>query len=175
MSVVLVNIQHFTPFVYLSTAMRKFIYSAAKKGGGGGEKEGTLVKCVTNFRQICNQEFWTICQLATCDDRRPRTGLGLPPYVLITHSVKRRQSVELGHTWGLLLSRSPGPAFTEKGLKKSADVPDRLGSFRADTENEGLTRSSDGQKVIHLPSYGTADRKNVPIDRVGKACNSTDR
>ncbi|GFY67947.1 hypothetical protein TNIN_305311 [Trichonephila inaurata madagascariensis] len=52
---------------------------------------------------------------------------------------------------------------------------DPLGSFRADTENEGLTHSSDGQQVIHLPSYGTADRKNVPSDCVGKACNSTDR
>ncbi|GFW73168.1 hypothetical protein TNCV_483941 [Trichonephila clavipes] len=35
-----------------------------------------------------------ICQLATCDDRRPRTSLGLPPYTLITHSVKKRQPVK---------------------------------------------------------------------------------
>ncbi|GFX64317.1 hypothetical protein TNCV_1500411 [Trichonephila clavipes] len=27
-------------------------------------------------------EFWTICQLATCDDRRPR--IDLPPYAIIT-------------------------------------------------------------------------------------------
>ncbi|GFW80833.1 hypothetical protein TNCV_3779131 [Trichonephila clavipes] len=35
-----------------------------------------------------------ICQLATPDDRRPCTGLGLPPYTIITHSVKKRRSVE---------------------------------------------------------------------------------
>ncbi|GFV86475.1 hypothetical protein TNCV_2156681 [Trichonephila clavipes] len=29
-----------------------------------------------------------ICQLATCDVGFPRTGLGLPPYTIITHSVK---------------------------------------------------------------------------------------
>ncbi|GFQ84895.1 hypothetical protein TNCT_732231 [Trichonephila clavata] len=52
---------------------------------------------------------------------------------------------------------------------------ERQQSFRENTENEGLTHSSDGQQVIHLPCYGTADRKNVPIDRVGKACNSTSR
>ncbi|GFX20668.1 hypothetical protein TNCV_4270001 [Trichonephila clavipes] len=36
-----------------------------------------------------NLEFWTICQLTTCDDRRPCLGLGLPPYIIITHSVKK--------------------------------------------------------------------------------------
>ncbi|GFW43066.1 hypothetical protein TNCV_1474611 [Trichonephila clavipes] len=37
-----------------------------------------------------------ICQLAICDDRRPLIGVGLPPYAIITHSVKRsnRKSVE---------------------------------------------------------------------------------
>ncbi|GFS51189.1 phospholipase A(2) [Trichonephila clavipes] len=34
-----------------------------------------------------------IGQLATCDDHRPRTGLVLPPYTIITQSVKRRKSV----------------------------------------------------------------------------------
>ncbi|GFV41728.1 transposable element Tcb2 transposase [Trichonephila clavipes] len=38
-----------------------------------------------------NWKHWTICQLATCDDRRPCIGLGLPPQNLITHSVKWRQ------------------------------------------------------------------------------------
>ncbi|GFX41941.1 tudor domain-containing protein 5 [Trichonephila clavipes] len=43
-----------------------------------------------------NWEFRTTCQLAKCDDRRPRTGLlGLPPCTIITHLVKRLQSVEL--------------------------------------------------------------------------------
>ncbi|GFW60996.1 hypothetical protein TNCV_4872061 [Trichonephila clavipes] len=42
-----------------------------------------------------NWEFWTICQLATCDNRRPRTGLDLSPYTVITLLVKRRQLVEL--------------------------------------------------------------------------------
>ncbi|GFY23301.1 hypothetical protein TNCV_3939971 [Trichonephila clavipes] len=41
-----------------------------------------------------NQEFQTICQLATWDDRRPSIDLGLPPYTIITHSIKRRQSIE---------------------------------------------------------------------------------
>ncbi|GFS89695.1 hypothetical protein TNCV_3787351 [Trichonephila clavipes] len=36
-----------------------------------------------------------ICQLATCDDRRPTAGLGPPAYSIIPHVVKRRQSVEL--------------------------------------------------------------------------------
>ncbi|GFV47269.1 hypothetical protein TNCV_4829251 [Trichonephila clavipes] len=35
-----------------------------------------------------------MCQLPTCDGHRPCIGLGLPPYTIITHSVKRRQSVE---------------------------------------------------------------------------------
>ncbi|GFV57803.1 hypothetical protein TNCV_3071821 [Trichonephila clavipes] len=35
-----------------------------------------------------------ICHLAICDDRRPCVGLGLPPYIIITLSNKRRQSVE---------------------------------------------------------------------------------
>ncbi|GFW75507.1 hypothetical protein TNCV_4426901 [Trichonephila clavipes] len=40
-------------------------------------------------------ESWChLCQLATCEDRRPRAGLDLPPYS-IRHSVKRRQSVKL--------------------------------------------------------------------------------
>ncbi|GFX81580.1 putative inorganic phosphate cotransporter [Trichonephila clavipes] len=42
------------------------------------------------LRLCCN----TICQLATCDDRRPRTGLGLPPYAIIAHAVEKRQSVK---------------------------------------------------------------------------------
>ncbi|GFU88729.1 hypothetical protein TNCV_4444061 [Trichonephila clavipes] len=39
-------------------------------------------------------EFRTICLLATCDDRLLRTGLGLPPYTIITFGVKRQQSIE---------------------------------------------------------------------------------
>ncbi|GFV63533.1 uncharacterized protein TNCV_4388991 [Trichonephila clavipes] len=35
-----------------------------------------------------------ICHLATCDDRRPCIGLGLPPCTIITPSVKRWQSGE---------------------------------------------------------------------------------
>ncbi|GFV22082.1 hypothetical protein TNCV_4527671 [Trichonephila clavipes] len=42
-----------------------------------------------------NWEFQTMFRLSKCYDRRPRTGLGLPPYIIITHSVKRRQSVKL--------------------------------------------------------------------------------
>ncbi|GFV78563.1 hypothetical protein TNCV_1888691 [Trichonephila clavipes] len=58
------------------------------------------VKCCLQLYSQKNWEFRTICQLATCDDRRPRTGLDLPPYTVITHSVKRWQSVELpGAAW----------------------------------------------------------------------------
>ncbi|GFU57036.1 hypothetical protein TNCV_1779041 [Trichonephila clavipes] len=42
-----------------------------------------------------NWELWAICQLATCNDRRPRTRLDLTSYIIIAHSVKRRQLVEL--------------------------------------------------------------------------------
>ncbi|GFW11770.1 hypothetical protein TNCV_1083161 [Trichonephila clavipes] len=38
-----------------------------------------------------NWEFWTICQLAKCDDRRSCIGLGLSPYTIMTSSIKRRQ------------------------------------------------------------------------------------
>ncbi|GFT75833.1 hypothetical protein TNCV_851351 [Trichonephila clavipes] len=34
------------------------------------------------------------CQLAACGDRRPRKGLGVPPYTIINPSVKRQRSVE---------------------------------------------------------------------------------
>ncbi|GFW73160.1 hypothetical protein TNCV_484281 [Trichonephila clavipes] len=36
-----------------------------------------------------NWEFWMIYQLATCDDRRPCIGLGIPPY-----TSKRQHSIE---------------------------------------------------------------------------------
>ncbi|GFW72998.1 hypothetical protein TNCV_831192 [Trichonephila clavipes] len=59
------------------------------------------------------EEFRIICLQATCDGHRLRIGFSLPPYTIITHSVKRRQSVEPvcanGHRQGLLLSRRPGP------------------------------------------------------------------
>ncbi|GFV40428.1 hypothetical protein TNCV_2535961 [Trichonephila clavipes] len=54
----------------------------------------STVKCYFRLHYPKNWEFRTICQLATCGDHRPRTGLGLPPYTIITHSVIRRQSVE---------------------------------------------------------------------------------
>ncbi|GFW72997.1 hypothetical protein TNCV_831191 [Trichonephila clavipes] len=40
------------------------------------------------------EEFRIICLQATCDGHRLRIGFSLPPYTIITHSVKRRQSVE---------------------------------------------------------------------------------
>ncbi|GFV35421.1 hypothetical protein TNCV_3204531 [Trichonephila clavipes] len=46
------------------------------------------VKCYFLLYSPNNWEFWTICQLATCDDRHPRASLGLPPYTIITHSVR---------------------------------------------------------------------------------------
>ncbi|GFV78278.1 hypothetical protein TNCV_94381 [Trichonephila clavipes] len=58
-----------------------------------------------------------MCQLATCDDRRPRTSLGLTPYTIITHSIKRRQSVEL---WFRVLSISvPQNIICEGGDERS--------------------------------------------------------
>ncbi|GFV35135.1 hypothetical protein TNCV_292501 [Trichonephila clavipes] len=41
-----------------------------------------------------NWGFWTICQLATCDGRGSCIGLALPPYTIITPSVKRQYSVD---------------------------------------------------------------------------------
>ncbi|GFW38109.1 hypothetical protein TNCV_835481 [Trichonephila clavipes] len=55
------------------------------------------IKCYFWSYSPKNWEFWSICQLATCDDRHPGIGLGLLPYTtytIITHSLKRRQSVE---------------------------------------------------------------------------------
>ncbi|GFT17090.1 uncharacterized protein TNCV_4738221 [Trichonephila clavipes] len=54
----------------------------------------STVKCYFLSYSLKNWEFRTLCQLATCDDRRPCIGLGLSPYTNITHSVKRRQSIE---------------------------------------------------------------------------------
>ncbi|GFW62579.1 hypothetical protein TNCV_85801 [Trichonephila clavipes] len=53
------------------------------------EQQGRL-----KLYSLKNWEFRTTCQLATCDDHRPCLDLGLPPYIIISHSVKRRQSVE---------------------------------------------------------------------------------
>ncbi|GFV13423.1 hypothetical protein TNCV_2556051 [Trichonephila clavipes] len=39
-----------------------------------------------------NCEFRTKCQLVTCDNRHLCIDLGLTPYIIITHSIKRRQS-----------------------------------------------------------------------------------
>ncbi|GFX81520.1 hypothetical protein TNCV_4509261 [Trichonephila clavipes] len=62
-----------------------------------------------------------ICQLAAYDDRHLCRSLGLSPYTIIAHSVKRWQSFELVHklriidgvyicveAQGLLLSNGPG-------------------------------------------------------------------
>ncbi|GFX77992.1 hypothetical protein TNCV_971471 [Trichonephila clavipes] len=54
----------------------------------------STVNCYFRLHSPKNWEFRMICQLATCDDCLPCLGLGLPPYTIITHSVKRRQSVE---------------------------------------------------------------------------------
>ncbi|GFS68033.1 hypothetical protein TNCV_1362571 [Trichonephila clavipes] len=54
----------------------------------------STVKCYFRLSTPNKWEFRTTCQLATCDDRRPCIGLRLSPYIIITHSVKRRQSVE---------------------------------------------------------------------------------
>ncbi|GFV55680.1 hypothetical protein TNCV_754801 [Trichonephila clavipes] len=37
------------------------------------------VRCCFRLYSPKSGEFRTICQLATCDNLRPRTGLGLPP------------------------------------------------------------------------------------------------
>ncbi|GFT60878.1 hypothetical protein TNCV_3616041 [Trichonephila clavipes] len=94
---------------------------------GGREREE--VKCYFRLYSSKNSEFWTICQLDTCDDRSPRTGLGLPLYTMITRSVKRRQTVKLV---GPIFVYGPRSYFFlgALGLKKSSDVPDnRRGLF----------------------------------------------
>ncbi|GFX00409.1 hypothetical protein TNCV_2090591 [Trichonephila clavipes] len=58
----------------------------------------------------------------SCDDHRPR--IGLPPYTLITHSVKRRQSVE---QFGLAIRQNDHQArrrFVEWAQNEIAVVPD---------------------------------------------------
>ncbi|GFX46899.1 hypothetical protein TNCV_4040442 [Trichonephila clavipes] len=49
----------------------------------------STVKCYFRLYSPKNWEFRTRCQLDTCDDRRSCTGVGLPPYTIITPSVKR--------------------------------------------------------------------------------------
>ncbi|GFW54016.1 hypothetical protein TNCV_3828241 [Trichonephila clavipes] len=66
-----------------------------------------------------NWEFWTICQLATCDDHRPCIGQGLSSYAIITPSVKRvicGAYIYVG-AQGLLLRRCDG-------LKNSLHIED---------------------------------------------------
>ncbi|GFX46900.1 hypothetical protein TNCV_4040441 [Trichonephila clavipes] len=58
----------------------------------------STVKCYFRLYSPKNWEFRTRCQLDTCDDRRSCTGVGLPPYTIITPSVKRLQSVEPVYT-----------------------------------------------------------------------------
>ncbi|GFV67578.1 hypothetical protein TNCV_4622581 [Trichonephila clavipes] len=53
------------------------------------------MKCCFQLYSPNSWGFRTISQLATCDDRRPRTGRGLSPYSIIAPSGKRRQMVEL--------------------------------------------------------------------------------
>ncbi|GFX95642.1 hypothetical protein TNCV_4885681 [Trichonephila clavipes] len=52
----------------------------------------STVQCYFQLYSLKNWEFRTICQLATCDNRCPSTDL--PPYNIITHLIKRRQSFE---------------------------------------------------------------------------------
>ncbi|GFV07183.1 hypothetical protein TNCV_3602011 [Trichonephila clavipes] len=54
----------------------------------------STVKCYSRLYSPKNWKFQTICQMAVCDDHRPCKRLGLPPYTIITHSVKRRQLIE---------------------------------------------------------------------------------
>ncbi|GFW87920.1 hypothetical protein TNCV_1360231 [Trichonephila clavipes] len=51
-------------------------------------------KCYYRLHYTKNWRFQTICQLATCEDRGPCIGGGLPPCTTITHTVKRRQFIE---------------------------------------------------------------------------------
>ncbi|GFU54581.1 hypothetical protein TNCV_3025291 [Trichonephila clavipes] len=50
-----------------------------------------ITSTVKSYCRLCfpkNSEFWTIYQLATCDNGRPCPS---PPFTIITHFVKRRQ------------------------------------------------------------------------------------
>ncbi|GFS52071.1 hypothetical protein TNCV_1104891 [Trichonephila clavipes] len=50
----------------------------------------STVKCYFRLYSPKNWEFRTICQLVTCNDRRPRTGLGLRLNTIIAYAVKRQ-------------------------------------------------------------------------------------
>ncbi|GFX21189.1 hypothetical protein TNCV_4367681 [Trichonephila clavipes] len=80
--------------------LKAWTYWARSQGlghNGGPSRSHLSLNKTTNSNNFNGQvlfpvvffekEFWTICQPATCDDRRPC--LGLPPYTIITHSVKR--------------------------------------------------------------------------------------
>ncbi|GFU77418.1 transposable element Tcb1 transposase [Trichonephila clavipes] len=51
-----------------------------------------------------------------CNDRRPRTGLGLPPYTIITHSVKKQQSVK-----PIFKHLSATPRWSDSNLEVDAE------------------------------------------------------
>ncbi|GFT19871.1 hypothetical protein TNCV_4993091 [Trichonephila clavipes] len=48
----------------------------------------STVKCYFQLHTLKNWKVPTICEQATCDDSGPSIGLGLPPYNIITHTVK---------------------------------------------------------------------------------------
>ncbi|GFV31268.1 hypothetical protein TNCV_1640201 [Trichonephila clavipes] len=58
----------------------------------------STVKCFFRLRSPKNWTFQTLCQLATCDDCRPCFSLGLPPYAIITPSVKSYIETHTSHT-----------------------------------------------------------------------------
>ncbi|GFT79239.1 hypothetical protein TNCV_2766641 [Trichonephila clavipes] len=81
----------------------------------------STVRCYFRLYSPKNWEFRTICQLSTRDDRHPCTVLGLPPYTIITYSVKKWQLVEPVcaivepvFVWGPRASRSLETSLRER-------------------------------------------------------------
>ncbi|GFW45340.1 uncharacterized protein TNCV_4734471 [Trichonephila clavipes] len=54
----------------------------------------STVKCYFRLYSSKNWGFRTICQLATCDDSRPCTSLGLPPYTSSAHRNFSREGIQ---------------------------------------------------------------------------------
>ncbi|GFV88734.1 hypothetical protein TNCV_3354861 [Trichonephila clavipes] len=92
----------------------------------------TKVRCYFLLYSPKNWEFRTICQLDICDDHRPRADL--LPYIIITHSINKRQSVELIYyapEWGASLSLRNTGLHTLKILMRG-DINSSEGQIPSD-------------------------------------------
>ncbi|GFU18355.1 DUF4817 domain-containing protein [Trichonephila clavipes] len=113
-----------------------------------------------------NWEYWTIYQLSTCHDRDRSVGLGLPPYTIITDSVKSCQVIY--SQFGLAIHQNDHQArrrFVEWAPNEIAVVPDFhkriLFSFEAhfwlngyvNKQNSGIWSEANPQVYVETPLH----------------------